>query len=176
MNLYEFSAMELLALHNSLVDTPAGPKSFATKAKLIARIESISANKNIALTSLEQPKVISAVTQRMQPQTENIEATFALPELKKASAGKGIGQLARELLLDPTGYSHATIAEMVNARIEGAQATSKSVRWYAWQMRKAGTDVPSRRRTTAESVSTDSLVVPEGEPCEAGNMPTVPSR
>lgn len=48
--------------------------------------------------------------------------------------------------MDPAGYPHAVIAEMVNAQIEGAQASAKSVRWYAHDMRKKGTAVPERQR------------------------------
>jgi hypothetical protein len=175
MELHEMSIKSLLDLHNELVEKPAGPKSFATKAKLIARIESIAANRNIALASSEQPKVDSAVEQHMQSQTENTAATDASPELKKASGGKGIGRLARGLLLDPAGYTHAAIAEMVNARIEGAQATAKSVRWYACRMRKEGTDVPARRRTTGKMIGADAVAEPAGEPCDAGDILTAPA-
>ena len=48
--------------------------------------------------------------------------------------------------MDPAGYPHAVIAEMVNAQIEGAQASAKSVRWYAHDMRKKGAAVPERQR------------------------------
>ena len=64
----------------------------------------------------------------------------------KQPNGKGIGRLARELLLDPAGFPHGVIAEMVNAQIEGAQASAKSVRWYAHDMRKKGATVPERQR------------------------------
>jgi hypothetical protein len=52
--------------------------------------------------------------------------------------GKGVGQLARMLLMDPSGYPHALIAMMVNQQIEGATATDKSVRWYAAKIREDG--------------------------------------
>lgn len=51
MNLEEKSTKELLELHNALADLPAGPKTFATKAKLLARICSLAESKGIDLAS-----------------------------------------------------------------------------------------------------------------------------
>src|SRR5690606_36562402 len=85
-----------------------------------------------------------------QPQADVTETANAPTETEKKSSGKGIGRLARELILDPAGFPHAVIAEMVNARIEGAKATDKSVRWYAHDMRKKGVEVPERQRPGAE--------------------------
>lgn len=149
MKLQEMSTKDLLGLHNTLADTPAGPKSFATKTKLIARIESIVADKNLNLASFEQPKTAPAVEPHTQPQAEANETADAPPGVKKAPAGKGIGRLACELLLDPAGYPHADIAEMVNTNIEGARATAKSIRWYACRMRKDGAEVPKRQPSVA---------------------------
>jgi hypothetical protein len=56
-----------------------------------------------------------------------------------------VGELARRLLLDPDGFPHATIAEMVNTEISGSAATDKSVRWYASKMRKGRIEVPARQ-------------------------------
>ena len=42
MKLEEMPTKELLALHNRIADKPAGPKTFATRAKLVARIEQIA--------------------------------------------------------------------------------------------------------------------------------------
>jgi hypothetical protein len=39
---------------------------------------------------------------------------------------------------------------MVNGQIDGAQATAKSVRWYACRMRKEGAEVPERQRPVTE--------------------------
>lgn len=52
--------------------------------------------------------------------------------------GMGIGALARQLLLEHQDWPHARIAAEVNARIPGAQATEKSLRWYSCDMRKKG--------------------------------------
>jgi len=49
MKLEEMPAKELLDLHNRIADKPAGPKTFATRAKLVARIEQVAADKNIDL-------------------------------------------------------------------------------------------------------------------------------
>ncbi|WP_287952706.1 hypothetical protein [Diaphorobacter sp.] len=146
MNLQEMSTKDLLALHNEIADKAAGPKSFSTKAKLLDRIESIAAAKNIDLASFGQPKAAEVTEPHAQPQADAVETTEAPTETEKKPSGKGIGRLARELLLDPAGYPHAEIAARVNAAIPGAKATDKSVRWYAHAMRKKGTAVPERQR------------------------------
>ena len=150
MNLQEMSTKDLLALHNEIADKAAGPKTFATRSKLLDRIESIAAAKNIDVASFGQSKAAEVTEPRAQPQADVTEATEAPTETEKKPSGKGIGRLAREFLIDPAGYPHALIAEMVNAQIEGAQASAKSVRWYAHEMRKKGAAVPERQRV-AES-------------------------
>lgn len=146
MELQQMSTKDLLALHNQIADKAAGPKTFATRAKLIARIDSIAAAKNIDLASFGQPQKSEVTEPRTQPQAEAAEAPT---ETEKKPVGKGIGRMARELLLDPAGFPHALIAEMVNAAIPGAQATAKSVRWYAHDMRKKGVEVPPRQKVYA---------------------------
>ena len=150
MNLQEMSTKDLLALHNQIADKAAGPKTFATRGKLLDRIESVAAAKSIDIASFGQPKASEVTEPRAQPQADVTEATEAPTETEKKPIGKGIGRLARELLMDPAGYPHGVIAEMVNAQIEGAQASAKSVRWYAHDMRKKGAAVPERQRV-AES-------------------------
>lgn len=154
MNLQEMSTKDLLALHNQIADKVAGPKTFATRGKLLDRIESVAAAKNIDLASFGQHAEPEVTEPHAQPQadvTEETEVirTFDLVPEKKPS-GKGIGRLARELLMDPAGTSHAEIAAEVNRKIPGAQATAKSVRWYAHKMRKDGIQVPSRRKTVID--------------------------
>ncbi len=130
------STKDLLHLHNTPADVPAGPKSFPTKTKLIVRIASIVAEKNIDLALFEQTKAAPAVGPHTQPQAEATKATDAPLEVVKVPSGKRVGKLACELLLDPTGHPHTTIAEMVHTSIEGARATANSIRWYACNMRK----------------------------------------
>ncbi|HBO3168490.1 TPA: hypothetical protein ACJX8M_003051 [Pseudomonas aeruginosa] len=151
MNLQEMSTKDLLALHNQIADKPAGPKTFATRGKLLDRIGSIVEAKNIDLASFGQRAEPEATEPHAQPQADAAETTEAPTETEKKPSGKGIGRLARELLMDPAGYPHGVIAEMVNARIEGAQASAKSVRWYAHDMRKKGAVVPERQRVDGES-------------------------
>ncbi len=134
---------QLLALYNRIADKPAGPKTFATRAKLVARIEQIAADKDIHLSSSGQPKMPEVAAKRAEPKADVAERPDASD---KKSQGKGIGALARAILMDPAGYSHAVVAEMVNAQIDGAATTDKCVRWYANEMRKRGVNVPSRRR------------------------------
>ena len=163
MNLQEMSTKDLLALHNQIADKPAGPKMFSTKGKLVARIESIAAAKNIDLASFGQPKAAEVTEPHAQPQADVTEATEAPTETEKKPSGKGIGRLARELLLDPAGYPHAEIAARVNAAIPGAKATDKSVRWYAHAMRKKGTAVPERRRPVGEGSDGATVAEPAGD-------------
>ena len=146
MNLQEMSTKDLLALHNQIADKAAGPKTFATRGKLLERIGSIVEAKNIDLASFGQRAEPEVTEPHAQPQADAAETTEAPTETEKKPSGKGIGRLARELLMDPAGYPHAVIAEMVNAQIEGAQASAKSVRWYAHDMRKKGVAVPERQR------------------------------
>jgi hypothetical protein len=68
------------------------------------------------------------------------------PPAATSGRGKGIGKLAERLIVERSELSHAQIAEEVNRQIAGAKATSKSVRWYASQMRKQGQAIPQRRR------------------------------
>jgi hypothetical protein len=146
MKLEEMSTKDLLALHNRIADKQAGPKTFATRGKLVARIEAIAADKNLDLASFGRPQTPEAPVPSTQPQTEATESPEAHPETVKAPRGKGIGALARQFLMDPAGYPHALIAAMVNAQVDGAQATDKSIRWYANDMRKKGIEVPPRQK------------------------------
>jgi len=59
----------------------------------------------------------------------------------------GIGRLAEWLIVEHPDWTYRRIAKEVNARIEGAKASEKSVRWYASRMRRRGEDVPLRRRS-----------------------------
>lgn len=166
MKLEEIPTKELLALHNQIADKPAGPKTFATRAKLVARIEQIAADKNIDLSSSGQPKKPKATAQRAEPKADVVEAPEAT---EKKPRGLGVGALARAILMDPAGYPHALVADMVNAQIEGAAATAKSVRWYANDMRKKGVEVPPRQKhhpadmdeeQSAEALATVRVVEP----------------
>ncbi|KLD72865.1 hypothetical protein FZ025_00590 [Xanthomonas hyacinthi] len=143
MKLDDMPTKDLLALHNRIADKPAGPKTFATRAKLVARIEQVAADKNIDLASFGQPKKPKTAEQRAQPRAEVTETPEAT---EKKPHGKGIGALARAILMDPVGHPHALIAAMVNAQVDGAHATAKSVRWYANDMRKKGVEVPPRQK------------------------------
>lgn len=150
MNLQEMSTKDLLALHNQIADKAAGPKTFATRGKLLDRIESIAAAKNIDVASFGQPQAAEVTEPHAQQQADAVETSETPTDTEKKPSGKGIGRLARELLMDPAGTSHAEIAAEVNRKIPGAQATAKSVRWYAHDMRKKGAAVPERQRV-AES-------------------------
>ena len=148
MKLEDMSTKDLLALHNQIADKAAGPKTFATRGKLLDRIGSIVEAKNIDLASFGQHAEPEVTEPHAQPQADAVETTEALTETEKKPVGKGIGRLARELLMDPAGYPHVVIADMVNAEIASATATAKSVRWYACKLRKEGAEVPARQRAS----------------------------
>lgn len=143
MKLEEMSMKDLLALHNAAADKPAGPKTFASKGKLIARIETLKAAGKLAQAASRQAKKPKASKTPAQPK---VKQTAAVVERAEVGPKMGIGKLARLILMDPTGYPHALIAAMVNAQIDGAAATAKSVRWYASDMRKHGLEVPPRAK------------------------------
>lgn len=166
MKFEEMPTKDLLALHNRIADKPAGTKTFSTRAKLIARIEQVADAKKVDLSSPRQPPKPEATRKPAQPR---VEATGATEAPEKQSRGKGIGTLARTILMDPAGYPHVLVAAMVNAQIEGATATAKSVRWYANDMRKKGTTLPPRQKIypsdmsgeqAAEVLSTMTVVEP----------------
>ncbi|PWB16648.1 hypothetical protein [Comamonas sp. JNW] len=146
MKLEEMNMKDLLALHNRIADKQADTKTFATRGKPVARIESIAADKNVDLASFGRPQTPEAAVPSAQPQAEAAESPDAQPETAKTPRSKGIGALTRQFLMVPTGYPHALIATMVNAQIDGAQATDKSVRWYANEMRKKGIEVPPHQK------------------------------
>ncbi|MFL0336302.1 hypothetical protein [Stenotrophomonas maltophilia] len=166
MKLEEMPMKELLALHNRIADKPAGPKTFATRGKLVARIEQVAADQSIDLSSSGRPKTPKAAEERAEPKADAAEAANTT---EKKPHGKGIGTLARAILMDPAGFPHALVAEMVNAQIEDAMATAKSVRWYANDMRKKGVEVPPRQKhhpadmneeQSVEALSTIRVVKP----------------
>ncbi|MDX9844975.1 MAG: hypothetical protein RBT42_14610, partial [Aquabacterium sp.] len=101
MNLQEMSTKDLLALHNQIADKAAGPKTFGTRGKLLDRIESVAAAKSIDLASFGQRAEPEVTEPHAQPQADATETTEAPTETEKKPSGKGIGRLARELLMDP---------------------------------------------------------------------------
>ncbi|MHC1479622.1 hypothetical protein ACYJW8_05175 [Frateuria aurantia] len=143
MKLEDMPTKELLALHNRIAEKPAGPKTFAIRTKLVARIEQVVADKNINLAASGQPKKPEAAAKRAQPRADVTETPEAA---EKKPRGLGVGTLARAMLMDAAGYPHALVADLVNAQIKGAAATAKSVRWYANDMGKKGIKVPPRQK------------------------------
>lgn len=144
MKLEEMSMAMLLDLHNSIAEKAAGPKTFATRSKMIARICQIADAKGIDLDALGQRPVAEVKKAMTRPSSASTEPKTDAPEPTK-KRGNGVGELARSLLLDAEGFPYAMIADMVNAAIPGSTATDKSVRWYASKMRKEGLSVPERR-------------------------------
>lgn len=95
MTLEELHTKDLLALHNRIAYKPAGPKTFATRAKLVARIEQIAAAKDTDLAASGQPKKPKATAKRAEPKAGFAETPEATEE-KPLSLG--VGALARAIL------------------------------------------------------------------------------
>lgn len=73
-----------------------------------------------------------------EAQTEAPEAPRSPRTAASSRRSLGIGALARTLIVEHPEWTYRRIAEEVNARIAGASASEKSVRWYSHQMRKKG--------------------------------------
>ena len=71
------------------------------------------------------------------------------PRASGARPRLGIGKLAERMIVEHPDWTYRRIAEEVNAQVEGAAASEKSVRWYASRMRARGEAVPSRHRKRA---------------------------
>lgn len=95
MNLQEMTMRDLLDLHNRVADEAAGPKTFSTRGKLVARIEQIAEAKSIDLASFGQPKATKVTEPHAQQQADAAETTEAPAEAEKKPSGLGIGRLAR---------------------------------------------------------------------------------
>jgi hypothetical protein len=66
------------------------------------------------------------------------------PQATASSRGRGIGRLAERLIVEHPDWTYGRIAEEINAQIEGAHASEKSVRWYASRMRRRGIEGAKR--------------------------------
>lgn len=155
MKLEDMSMKDLLVLHNKIALKPAGPKTFATRGKLVARIEAIAADQNIDVASFRRPQTPEAAVPSTQPHADAIETTKVRTETEKRPGGQRVGELARQLLMGGAGWPHAVIASMVNAEITGAAATAKSIRWYACKLRKQGAQVPERQRASSAKMDVE---------------------
>jgi len=139
----EMTFAELLALYNSISKKQAGPKTFASRSRLIERITKTAEAEGISIGTLRQPEKANAVEVDTKPSAYAIEAPIN-PTEKSKSRRNGVGEFACRLLMDLAGLPYKAIAEIVNDEIPGAAATDKSVRWYASKMRKNGVEVPAR--------------------------------
>lgn len=142
---------DLLALHNAIADKPAGPKTFSGRPRLLERIRKVAAEKNIDLAKFRQEPAPEVTEAQVLQSVEPVETAAASTEPEKKPNGMGVGKLAREYLMLPSGWPCQTIADQINTQIAGAKATAASVRWYANKMRKEGIAVPPRRRPSTEA-------------------------
>lgn len=146
MNLEDKSTKELLALHNGISDVPSGQRTFATKYKLVARIRSLAAAKNIDLELHAKTGAPAGSSEKQEPG----KGSPADQEPKKRKL-RGLG-IARMFTMDRSSHPHSLMSAMVNPQIPGATATEKSLRRYAAK-REEGMEVP--RRPKAFAASTD---------------------
>jgi hypothetical protein len=70
----------------------------------------------------------------------------AVQEPPQRARGRGIGELARELIVTHPDWSYQRIADEVNERIDGARTSANSVRWYSNAMRREGIEGTLRAR------------------------------
>ncbi|TYP64017.1 hypothetical protein [Stutzerimonas stutzeri] len=145
MDLKPKTFAELLEIYNNLSEKKAGPKTFASRAKLIERITKLSDAQGADLTTSRQDEAAEVPDEHIEPQADRTEAVEAQTETQK-KRGQGVGELARLILLDAMGYPYTLIAAMVNAEISGATASPKSIAWYASKMRKQSIEVPQRKK------------------------------
>lgn len=125
----------------------AAPQTGRTrKALTVVEQAAASAPKPAKVT---QPKQAEEVVAPAPTKPTRGKKAPALVEQAPAAPvrGMGIGALARKLLLEHPDWTHAQVAELVNATIPGAQSSEKSMRWYACDMRKKGITGVERRRT-----------------------------
>jgi hypothetical protein len=74
-----------------------------------------------------------------------IERARYLGYFKVAARDRGIGKLAEQLIVEHPDWTYRRIADEVNSKIDGAEASEKSVRWYASRIRKHGATTPARQ-------------------------------
>jgi hypothetical protein len=120
--------------------TPGEARSALAKARELAD------RYGFAPDDLRWPVATSDDSEVERPQSE----PEAVQEPSRRARGRGIGTLARELILEHPDWTYGQIAEEVNSRIEGARSTPNSVRWYSNAMRREGITGTSRVRRPAK--------------------------
>lgn len=120
----------------STVATGSEPVAAAKPIRRKAKAEQVAA----LPVKPSKPKALAAVEPAPTKAAKAKKTTAVEPVAPAAPVqrGMGIGALARKLLLEHQELTHKAIAELVNAAIPGAQASEKSMRWYACDMRKKG--------------------------------------
>lgn len=81
-----------------------------------------------------------------EARTEAPEASKPPRTAASSRRSLGVGALARSLIVEHPEWTYRRIAEEVNARIAGASASEKSVRWYSHDLRKRGVAGTKRKR------------------------------
>jgi hypothetical protein len=158
------SMTQLVELHNKIPGVkPATGKTFSTRQKAVDRIEKLAQEQKLNLAKLQSGGIDAAAaksaTEKKAKATGEKPARKAKKDVdpvKSAKAkGIGIGEAVKKYLADAS-LSYEQIAAKVNAEIEGASTSAKSVAWYACQLRKTDSKaVPHRPRAT--------VAKPEGE-------------
>jgi hypothetical protein len=120
--------------------TPGEARSALAKARELAD------RYGFAPDDFRWPVATSDDSEAAEPRSE----PEAVQEPSRRARGRGIGALARELILEHPDWTYGQIAAEVNSRIEGARSTAHSVRWYSNAMRREGIAGTDRVRRPAK--------------------------
>lgn len=132
MNFTTFSMNTLVSMINALGGN-ATNKTFNARAKAVARLMKIAAEKevNLAATFDENGnKIVTKVSKKV-----------SIRSVAEALLAKADGA---------TGLSYDDILAAVKAEFPAAKTTVGCLRWYAAHMRDAGVVLPKRPRATAK--------------------------
>jgi hypothetical protein len=131
MNMTNFSMNVLVSMINALGGN-ATNKTFNARAKAVARLMKIAAEKEVNLA------------ETFDEAGNKIEIKAAAP--KKIS----IRLVAEALLVKAEALSYDDVLAAVKAQFPAAKTTVGCLRWYAAHMRDAGVILPKRPRATAK--------------------------
>lgn len=86
MKLEHMPTKELLDLHNRVAEKPAVPKTFATRGKLVARMEQVAAEQEHRPHFARAAEKSKATAQRAEPKADVVEAAEGARESLMARA------------------------------------------------------------------------------------------
>ena len=132
MNFTTFSMNTLVSMINALGGN-ATTKTFNARAKAVARLIKIAAEKDVNLAETFD---------------ENGNKIVAKAAAKKISIRSVAEALLTKVTDAGTGLSYDEVLAAVKAEFPAAKTTVGCLRWYAAHMRDAGTVLPKRARAS----------------------------